>query len=84
MHESLNGFKIGQIPPQTQELSALARLKKMLYNVVNSLARSFLIVSSTYLQVTRTSMTSRMSLKFGQIGSRTAKLAALGHLEKSP
>ena len=43
-----------------------------------------LIGSTSYLQVMRTSITSRMSLKFGQIRPRTAELAALGHLEKSP
>ena len=40
--------------------------------------------SSSYLQVTRTSITSRTSSKFGQIGPRTAELAALERLEKSP
>ena len=34
---------------------------------------SFLIGSSSYLQVTRTSITSRTSLKFGQIGPRSAE-----------
>ena len=51
---------------------------------MNTLAPSFLIGYSSYLQVTRTSMTSRTSSKFGQIGPRTAKLAALERLEKSP
>ena len=74
----------GQIPTRTPELSALARLKKMLYNVVSTLAPSFLIGSSSYLQVTRTPITSRMSSKFGQIGPRTAEFAALERLEKSP
>ena len=45
---------------------------------------SFLIGSSSYLQVTRTSIASRTSSKFGQIGPRTAELAALERLEKSP
>ena len=58
--------------------------EKLLYNVVTTLAPSFLIGSSSYLQVTRTSITSRMSSKFGQIGPRTAELAALERLEKSP
>ena len=53
-------------------------------NVVSTLAPSFLIGSSSYLQVTRTSITSRTSLKFGQIGPRTGELAALERLEKSP
>ena len=51
---------------------------------MNTLAPSFLIGSSSYVQVTRTSITSRTSLNFGQIGARTAELAALGHLEKFP
>ena len=50
----------------------------------SDLAPSFLIGSSSYLQVTRTSITSRTSSKFGQIGPRTAELAALERLEKSP
>ena len=47
---------------------------------MNTLAPSFLIVSSSYLQVTRTTT----SLNLGQIRSRTAELAALERLEKSP
>ena len=53
-------------------------------NVVSTLAPSFLIGSSSYLQVTRTSIISRTSSKFGQIGPRTAELAALERLEKYP
>ena len=51
---------------------------------VMSLAPSFLIGSSSYFQTTKTSITSRTSSKFGQIGQRTAGLAALERLEKSP
>ena len=58
--------------------------EKLLYNVVSTLALSFLIGSSSYLQVTRTSITYWTSSKFGQIGPRTAELAALERLEKSP
>ena len=43
----------------------------------HSSAPSFLIGSPSYLQVTRTSITSRTSSEFGQIGPRTADLAAL-------
>ena len=53
-------------------------------NVVNTLAPSFLIGSSSYLQVTRISITSQTSLKLGQIRTRTAELPALECLEKSP
>ena len=49
----------------------------------NTLAPSFLIGFSSYLQVTRTSIKSQTSSKFSQIGPRTAELAALEHLEKS-
>ena len=51
---------------------------------MSSLALSFLIGSSSYLQVTRTFIISRTSSKFGQIGPRTAELAAFERLEKSP
>ena len=70
----------GQIPTPTPELSVLARLKNCCIYVVTTLAPSFLIRSS-FLQVTRTTITSRTTLKFGQIGPRTAELAALEHLE---
>ena len=49
---------------------------------MTTLALSFLIGSSLFLQVAITSITSR-SLKFGKIGPRTAELAALERLEKS-
>ena len=52
-------------------------------NVVNTLAPSFSIGSSSYLQVTRTFIISRTSSKFGQIGPRNAVLAAFERLEKS-
>ena len=51
---------------------------------MSTLAPSFLIGSSSYLQVTRTSITFWTSSKFGQIGPRIAELAALERLEKSP
>ena len=53
---------------------------------MNTLASSFLIGSSSDLQVMRTSIihVSQTSSKFGQIGPRTAKLAALERLEKIP
>ena len=49
-----------------------------------TLTLSFLIGSSFFLRVTRTSITSRTSSKFGQIGPRTAELAAFERLENSP
>ena len=55
-----------------------------MYNVVNTLAPSFLIESLSFLQVTRTTIKSRMSSKFGQIQPWTAELAALERLKKIP
>ena len=51
---------------------------------MNTLAPSFLIGSSSYLQVTRTTIISRTSSNLDQIRPRTAELAALERLEKSP
>ena len=49
---------------------------------MNTLAPSFLIGSSSFLQVRRTTIKARMNSKFGQIGSWTAELAAFERLEK--
>ena len=65
-------------------LFALERLKKTSYNLVSTLAPSFLSRSSSYLQVTRTTIISRTSLNFSQIPPSTAKLAALEGLKKFP
>ena len=51
---------------------------------MSTLAPSFLIRSSSYLQVTRKSITSRTSSEFGQIGPRNAELAALERMKKIP
>ena len=56
----------------------------MVENLVSTLAPSFLIGSSVYLKVTRTSIISRTSSNFSQIGPRTAELAALERLKKLP
>ena len=53
-------------------------------NVVTTLAPSFLICSSLFLQVTRTTKKSLMGLKFSRIRPGTYELAALERLEKSP
>ena len=51
---------------------------------MTTLAPSFLIGSSLYLQVMRTTIISRMGSKFGKTGPGTYELAALECLEKSP
>ena len=47
-------------------------------------ASSFFIGSSSFLQVTWTTIKSGMSSKFGQIRPLTAELAALERLKKNP
>ena len=84
MHESLDEFKFQPDTDTNTRVICPCASENLLYNVVTSQAPSFLIGSSSYLQVTRTSITSWTSLKFGQIGPRTAELAALERLEKSP
>ena len=51
---------------------------------MTTLAPSFLICSSLFLQVTRITIKSGMGLKFGRILTGTYELAALERLEKSP
>ena len=53
-------------------------------NVVTSLAPSFLIGSSSFLQATSKPIISRMGLKFGRVRPGTYELSALENLEKSP
>ena len=51
---------------------------------MTTLAPSFLICSSLFLQVTRTTIKSQSGSKFGRILLGTYELAALERLEKSP
>ena len=75
---SRKSSKFSQIGPRPVELAALDRLEKSPYynkeNNVNTLALSFLVRSSLFLQVIRTTLTVRMSSKFRQIQLRTAEL----------
>ena len=52
-----------------------------MYNDVNVLASTFWIVSSSFLQVMKTTIKSRKSSEFDHIRQWTAELAALGRLE---
>ena len=83
MNESMDEFKFQPDTTTGSRVICPCASEKLPYNVVNTLAPLFLIGSSSYLQVMRTFITSRMSLKLGQIGPRTAELAAFGRLEKS-
>ena len=76
MYKSLNDFEIR--PDAATGFHGNYRV------IMGTLAPSFLIGSSSYLQAARTSITSRTSSKFGQIGPRTAELAALERMKKIP
>ena len=84
MHESLNEFKFR--PDTTTDFRVICHWasEKSMYNVVNTLASSFLIGSFLLSQVMRTTIISRTTSNFGKIRPRTAELAALERREKSP
>ena len=78
------GLNFGKIPSLTSELAALEHQKKIMNNVVTTLAPSFLIGSSSFLQATSKPIISRIGLKFSRIRPETYELPALECLEKSP
>ena len=84
MNKSLDEFKFRPNTNTNTRVICPCASEILMYNVVTTLAPSFLIGSSSFLQVMRTSIRPRTSSKFGQIGPRTAELAALERLEKSP
>ena len=71
-------LNFSKVPSLTSELAAL---EKLLNNVVTTLAPSFLIGSSSFLQAIRTPMKSRMGSRFSQIGPWTVELSDLEHLK---
>ena len=80
------GSKFGKIRPGTAELTALEHLEKFpkLYNgrnIVTTLVSSFLDGSSSFLQITSTTIKARMSLNFVKIPLPTTELAAPEHLK---
>ena len=84
--KSHRSLKFGQNRLLTAELAALERLKKspQIYNgrnVVATLVPSFLICSSSDLQVMRSSITAGMCLNIGQVRALTAVLAILVFLK---
>ena len=83
MHESLDEFKFQPDTTTNSRVICPCASEKLMYIVVSTLGPSFLIRSSSFLQVKRTTITSWTSSKFGQIGPKTVELAALERLEKS-
>ena len=71
--------KFSRIRTHTAELAALERLNGE--NLVSTLEPLFLIGSSSFLQVTRTTIKAWMSSNFGGIPPLTSELTALGNLK---
>ena len=67
MHESLDKFKFRPDTTTNYRVICLCASEKLLYNVMNTIAPSFLVRSSSFLQVMRTTIKSWTSSKFDQI-----------------
>ena len=77
MHENLNELKFQPDTTTNSKIICTCVSGKLMYNVVNSLAPTFLIGSSSFFQVTRTTLESGQSSNLSQIGLRTTELVAL-------
>ena len=84
MHESLDEFQFWLDTTTDSRVICPWASEKSMYNVVNTLAPSFLIGSSLFFQVRRTTIISQTSSNFSQIRPMTAELAALERLKKFP
>ena len=73
MHERLDEFKFRPDTATNSRVICPCASEKLMYNVVNTLAPLFLIGSSSFLRVRRTTIKSRPSSKFDQIGLWTAE-----------
>ena len=80
-YKSLDEFEFGQSSAADFGVSYPSAPEKMSYNLVSTLAPSFLIGSSSYLQITRTSIISQTSSNFSQNLPRTVELAALERIK---
>ena len=83
MHESLEEFKFQPDTTTDSRVICPCASEKLMFNVLNTLAPSFLIGCSSFLQVTTTTIKFQMSLKFGQIRPWTEQLPTLERLKKS-
>ena len=84
MHESLDEFKFRPDTTTNSRVICPCASERLMYNVVSTLSPLFFIGSSSFLQVTKTTIPSRTSSKLDKIGARTTELAALESMEKSP
>ena len=82
MHVSVDEFKFRPDKTTNTRVICPCLSEKLMYNVVNTLAPTFSIESSSFFQVTRTEC--EQSLNLRQVGPRVAELAALGRIRKFP
>ena len=83
MGEILDEVEFRQDPTTDYGVSCPWVSEKSKYNIVKTLAPSFLIESSSFLQVMRTTIKCGLSSKSSLIGPFTAELAALECLKNS-
>ena len=81
MHKRLDEFEFRQDSTSDYGVSCPWVSGKSMYNVVNTIAPSFFTESSSFLQVTRTTIKSGLSSKLGLIGPCTVEFAALGRMK---
>ena len=84
MRESLDGFKFRPDTTTNSRVICPFMSEKLMYNVMNTLTPTFLIGSSSFFQVTGTTLKSGQSSNLRQIGPRAAELAAFERIEKFP
>ena len=77
MHESFDEIKYRPDTTTNSRVICPCMSEKLMYNVVNTLAPTFLIGSSSFFQVRRTTNKSGQSSNFGQIDLRDAELRPL-------
>ena len=83
MLKSLDDFKFRLETIADSRIICTLASEKFMYNVVIILAPLFLIGCSSFLKITRTTIKSLMSLKFGMIRPWTGELPGLECLKKS-
>ena len=83
-YKNLDEFELWQDSITGAGVSCPLASEKSINSVVNTLAPSFLIGSSTFLQVTRSTIKSRMGTKFCRTRPGTYELLAIERLEKFP
>ena len=77
MHESLDEFKFRPDTTTNSRVICPCTSEKLMYNVVNTLAPTFEIGSSSFFQITRITLKSGQSSNLRQIRPRAMELAAL-------